>query len=160
MFSSLKPVKSLYALHFILSFCRVFLYIHAMSKTTRENSEIIDKLGICASTLCLVHCIATALMIFGLPLLGQTFLSHELFHDIFAVVVVVTVVIAVYPHCNRHGHKDIVAFAVLGAALVLAGVIMHDAIKLPADILTMLGSVSLIFAHYRNIKVRHGKCAH
>ena len=144
----------------MLSFFHVFLYSRAMSKTKRKNSEIIDKIGICASSLCLIHCISTSLIIFGLPLLGHNFLSHELFHDIFAVVVVVTVVIAVYPHCHRHGHKDIVAFAILGAALVLAGVLMHDFIELPADIITILGSVSLIFAHYRNIKVRHGTCTH
>ena len=131
-----------------------------MSKTTRENSEIIDKIGICASSLCLIHCIITALMIVGLPLLGHSFLSHELVHDIFAVVVVITVVIAVYPHCHRHGHKDIVAFAIFGAGLVLSGVILHESIKLPADILTILGSLCLIFAHVRNIKVRHGKCQH
>lgn len=136
-----------------------------MSKTTRENAEmkgpeIIDKIGICASSLCLAHCIMTALMIVGLPFLGQNFLNHELIHDILAVVVVITVVIAVYPHCHKHGHKDIVAFAVLGATLVLAGVIMHDSVELPADLFTILGSISLIFAHYRNIKVRHGKCSH
>ncbi|MEE2671546.1 MAG: MerC domain-containing protein [Bdellovibrionota bacterium] len=126
----------------------------------KENNELIDKLGICASTLCLVHCVLTGILIIGLPFINVDFLNHHLIHDIFAAIVVVTVLIAVYPHCRRHGHKDIILIALMGVGFVLAGAILHDIPEWASHTLTSFGSLFLITAHYRNIKVRHGTCHH
>lgn len=123
-------------------------------------NKILDRFGICASTLCLVHCILTPFIIMFFPsiksLLGDTHLVHELF----AAVVITVVVIAVYPQCRRHGHKDIIAYALIGAALILSAVFLfHENLALHYS-LTIIGSLALIVAHIKNMRLRHNKCDH
>lgn len=125
-----------------------------------EDKKIIDKIGICASSLCLIHCFFTALMIIGFPALNLSVLGHEVIHEIFAIVVVTTAMIAVYPLCRKHEHKDIIILAVIGTILILSGVIFHSWPEWIGHTATSLGSLFLISAHYKNIKIRHGKCAH
>jgi hypothetical protein len=132
-----------------------------MSEQTMMN-KIWDKVGICASGLCLVHCIATPALLLAFPASTMSFLGAELvheIHEIFAVIVVASILIAVYPTCRKHGHKDIITIALAGVSLVLSAVFMHDLMSENVSHgLTVLGSIFLIWAHVRNMKVRHGKC--
>ena len=132
-----------------------------MNERTVIN-RIWDKLGICASVLCLIHCIATPVLLLIFPTTNFFFFDashmHEA-HEIFAVVVVISMLIAVYPTCRKHGHKDIIALALSGITFVLAAVFLHDTLNEHLDhLLTIVGSILLIIAHVKNMKVRHGKC--
>ena len=129
-----------------------------MPTQEKQHNELIDRIGICASSLCLIHCAITALIILGMPFFS--FLDHHIIHELFAITVISTVLIAVYPHCKKHGHKDIIALAIMGIIFVLLGVFLESLTENLTHILTSLGSILLISAHYRNIKVRHGKCTH
>ncbi len=125
--------------------------------TTMRN-KIWDKIGICASSICLVHCLATPVLLLFFPGFRLYFSEHSHIHEIFAVIVVSSILLAVYPHCRKHGHKDIIAIALVGITLILSAVFLaHHNIML-ADGLTIFGSFFLIFAHVKNMKVRHGKC--
>jgi len=121
-------------------------------------NKIWDKIGICASGLCLVHCLATPILLLAFPAFS---LSHEIdehFHQIIAVIVILSIMIAVFPHCKKHGHRDIIAIALTGTALILGSVFIHDIPHILEILLTVSGSICLMVAHFRNIKVRHGKC--
>ena len=121
--------------------------------------RIWDKLGICASGLCLVHCIATPVILILFPTIKVAFIGHEQFHQIFGVIVVSSVMAAVYPQCHRHGHKDIIAFAMVGVTFILAGIFLgHDLGQPYEHLLTITGSLFLITAHLKNMRIRHGKC--
>lgn len=118
-----------------------------------------DKLGICASGLCLIHCLATPVLLLLFPTFKLAFLEHHAIHEILAVLVVSSVLIAVYPQCRKHGHKDIIAYALIGVFLILGAVFLgHDIGEEAEHIMTIFGSLFLLFAHYKNIRVRHGKC--
>lgn len=122
-------------------------------------NKILDKIGICVSGLCLVHCLLTPFVLVLFPSFKLAFFNHELFHQIFGVIVVSSVLIAVYPQCRKHGHKDIIAWAIGGVALILAGIFLgHEFGEEIEHGLTILGSIFLITAHIKNMKVRHGKC--
>lgn len=122
-------------------------------------SRFWDKLGICASGLCLVHCLATPVILLLFPTLKLAFLEHHLVHEIFAVFVVSSVLVAVYPQCRKHGHKDIIAFALGGVLFILGGIFFgHELGEELEHGLTIVGSILLLTAHVKNIKVRHGKC--
>lgn len=122
-------------------------------------SKLLDRFGVCASTVCLVHCVLTPFVILFFP--GVKGLFTEEAHEVFAVVVVSSITFAVYPHCRRHGHKDIIAMAIFGVALILAAIFFETRMPLALHyILTTIGSVFLILAHLKNIKVRHGNCSH
>lgn len=122
-------------------------------------AKVLDRFGICVSGICVVHCIVTPIVIILFPALNTSHLFHDWFHLIFGTVVITSVLIAVYPHCNRHGHKDIVALALLGSISILFALFFgHDLNKYFEHGFTTLGSVLLITAHIKNMKVRHGRC--
>jgi hypothetical protein len=123
-------------------------------------TKVLDRFGICVSGICVVHCILTPFVIILFPALNTSHFFHEWFHLIFGTVVITSVLIAVYPHCNRHGHKDIVAFALLGSISILFALFFgHDISEYVEHGFTILGSILLITAHIKNMKVRHGKCS-
>ena len=122
-------------------------------------NKILDKIGICVSGLCLVHCLATPFILVLFPSFKFAFFEHEAFHQIFGVIVVLSVLFAVYPQCRKHGHKDIIGWALAGVLFILAGIFLgHDLGEEIEHGLTILGSILLITAHIKNMKVRHGKC--
>lgn len=121
-------------------------------------NKIWDKIGICASGLCLVHCLATPVLLLLLPALNLSDEKHGHMHEIFAVVVVLSIMLAVFPNCRKHGHYDIMAIASIGIALILSAVFFHDMPFWIAQVMTVAGSIFLITAHIKNMKVRHGKC--
>lgn len=122
-------------------------------------SKLLDRFGVCASSLCLIHCLLTPLVIFFVP--GIKGLFTEGAHHFFAAIVVAPIALAVYPHCKRHQHKDIIALAFAGAGCVLAAIAFEAHMSLAWHyLLTTLGSICLIWAHLKNIRVRHGNCSH
>lgn len=118
-----------------------------------------DKLGICASTLCILHCLSTPLVLLFFPLAHTEAAETHHIHEIFAMVIIPIILMAVYPTCRRHGHKDIIALAVIGTIAIILGIILHDAPLFFGEISTVIGSILLISAHIKNMKVRHGKCS-
>lgn len=122
--------------------------------------KIWDKFGICASALCLLHCIATSFIIMLFPSIQSVLGDNHFIHEIFAVIVITLVIIAVYPQCHRHGHKDIIAFAVAGSALIISAIFLFEDIPYLHYGLTITGSLSLIIAHVKNMKLRHNNCGH
>lgn len=123
-------------------------------------NKIWDKFGICASALCLIHCLATPFIIMLFPSIQFVLGENHFIHEIFAVIVITLVVIAVYPQCHRHGHKDIIAFAVVGSALIISAIFLFEETPFLHYSLTIAGSISLIVAHVKNMKLRHNKCDH
>jgi hypothetical protein len=122
-------------------------------------NKVLDRFGICVSGICLVHCILTPIIIILFPTLKASHVFHESIHLIFGSTVIISVLLAVYPHCNKHGHKDIVGYAVAGTMTILFALFFgHDISPTAEHGLTILGSILLIVAHIKNMKVRHGRC--
>jgi hypothetical protein len=128
-----------------------------MNRGTALN-KIWDKIGICASGLCLIHCLATPVLLLIFPAFKISGDEHGHVHEIFGIVVIASIMLAVYPNCRKHGHYDIMAISLSGMVLVLAGIFIHDLPLIASQVVTVLGSILLITAHIKNMKVRHGKC--
>jgi hypothetical protein len=134
-----------------------------MNRGTTLN-KIWDKIGICASGLCLIHCLATPVLLVIFPAFKFAEDSHghdqghATFHEIFGIIVIASIMLAVFPNCRKHGHYDIMAIALAGMVLVLTGIFVHEIPEIASQITTVIGSVLLITAHVKNMKVRHGKC--
>lgn len=131
-----------------------------MSETTETTmvTKIWDKIGVCASGLCLVHCLATPFLILLFPATKIDFLETYHFHEIFAVLVTSSILLALYPHCKKHGHTDIILIAAVGVAFVIGGIVFPQLPETLHVASTVIGSIFLITAHIKNMKVRHGKC--
>ena len=57
-------------------------------KDAIEDTKFWDKLGICGSTLCLIHCILPPILMVFLPLNQSALFEIEFIHDILSIVVI------------------------------------------------------------------------
>ena len=116
------------------------------NKRLRLMSKIWDKMGICASGICLIHCLVTPVLLLVFPTFQFGFIGHESFHHYLTLTVVISIVFAVYPTCREHGHKDIIALAAAGVLSVVTALFLHEISEFLEQSLTILGSVFLIAA--------------
>ena len=86
-------------------------------------SPVLDKLGIAASLACVVHCVLAPVVLLLLPTTGLIW-SHPAAHWVLAALVLPLALIVVYRGYLRHRRRSAMAAAVLGAAFIIAGLIV------------------------------------
>jgi len=109
----------------------------------------LDTLGIAASSLCLVHCLAMPFLIAALPFLGLQFLEGNFAHRLLAGFVIAFALFAVLPGYLKHRHKAVLAAMCIGLGLVLIATfgVHHEQWELP---LISIGNLILVGTHLRN----------
>lgn len=118
-----------------------------------ETRRLADRLGICLSALCLVHCLATPLLILLLPSIQflETHESwHEGFHLTLMLVLPVLALAAFLPGYRRHGDKRVFFWAVPGLILVAIVALAFEHVSWTGSLISILGSLMLIRAHVIN----------
>lgn len=112
----------------------------------------LDNLGIAASSLCLVHCLAMPFVIAFLPLLGWQFLEGRPAHRVLAFFVFSFAIFAVVPGYWKHKKTSVLVSMLFGLSLVLIATFtdrqfMPEKLELP---LITLGNLILVATHWRN----------
>lgn len=127
---------------------------------TRENStwrpEVLDRIAVLLSGLCLVHCLALPFLVILLPFLGQ-FTDDHLHAEMLVVVIPVSVVALAFGF-RKHRQAGIVFTGAIALAIItIGGTVAHNTLGLVADrLLTVIGSLLLAVTHYRNFRLsRH-----
>lgn len=125
-----------------------------------QTTLLLDNLGIFASTLCLIHCMAMPFIIAFLPFLGLQFLEGELAHRVIALFVFAFAIFAIGPGYMQHRRKQVLIATILGltlvaAALLVAGPIFGEQYELP---FITTGNLILVITHLRNRKLC--QCVH
>ncbi len=92
---------------------------HDIHRHQADPMVTMDNLGIAASSLCLVHCLAMPLVIGFLPLLGLQFLEGHQAHVMLAGFVLAFALLAVVPGYLKHKRGDILGMMIVGISLVL-----------------------------------------
>ena len=108
-----------------------------------------DRLAIALSSLCVIHCLATPLLLIILPSFGALFAdSHELFHQII-LFFVLPVGLAALAAGYRHHHKNSVL-----AILFVTALYGHDYLgEIGETGATIVASLIIAYAHLRNYKL-------
>ena len=130
---------------------------------TTHNSSLLqrqpwDLVGIGASSLCVLHCLITPLLVVFLPVLE---LVEKQTHTAFAVTILAVGLLAFWPGYRRHGRWEICVAAIVGFALISLGVTAPEGIlSEPAEMVsTLIGGITLVIAHFYNAffcrKCRH-----
>lgn len=124
-------------------------HIHAPEP---RRLRLLDNLGIAASSLCLVHCLALPIVLTFLPLLGWQFLLRHETHRLLAAFVVSFALMAVVPGYLKHRSRFVLAGMVAGVIAVLLatfwlGSLPDDRYELP---LITAGNLLVVAAHLRN----------
>lgn len=123
-----------------------------MNRTRAQ--ELLDRLAISASALCLIHCLVTPVLLLALPIVASTMMADGEFHILMVAFVLPTSLAAFYLGVRRHRNR---AIALLGAAglliLVFAALMGHDLLGETGEkAATVAGSLLLASAHVRNYR--------
>ncbi len=91
----------------------------AQALATPQSIRSFDMLGIAASTICLVHCLAMPFVITFLPLLGWQFLEGKLAHQILAAFVFSFAIFGIVPGYLKHHRRSVLTGMIIGLGLVV-----------------------------------------
>lgn len=114
-----------------------------------------DTLGICASTLCLIHCLAVPLAIALLPALAGKFVHDDRTHYFLAFFVAAFCILGVLPGYLRHSRLNVLLLMIVGLSLVLfatflTGSALGERFEIP---IITAGNLCVVAAHWRNRKL-------
>lgn len=82
----------------------------------------LDRIGISASVLCAIHCIAAPFLLLLLPAAGSVW-AHPAVHWVLAVLVVPLALWVLYNGYRKHGNRVTLVAASVGGLLIVAGLI-------------------------------------
>ena len=120
-----------------------------------------DRLGLATSVACVIHCLATPLMLVLLPAMGS-WLASPLVHQFLAVGVVAAAAGSLAPGVWQHGQWSVLIPAVIGIAAVMFAAFgsaccgpqaMHFAGLPVGSHLSIVGGLCLIAAHANNWRI-------
>ena len=115
-------------------------------------SAIWDKLGIAASTLCLVDCVVLPVVSTALLSAGSTFAWAEKLHWVLLPLIGLTAGMAFYHAWKAHRSYFIVAAGATGFLLLVAGEVFENNMRaFRLNWVSVAGSAFLIGAHARNL---------
>lgn len=113
------------------------------------QSDLADKLGICLSGLCLIHCIILPVLILVLPSM-HFWLEWTYFHDVMLVALPALALGAFVPGFRKHRNRVVFYWATPGLALIVMGTLFFGEHGWREVSLSILGSFLLIRAHRLN----------
>jgi xanthine/uracil permease len=125
---------------------------HKHDHKTEQTIVSLDTLGIAASTLCIIHCLAMPFIIAALPFLGLQFLEGNLAHQVLAGFVLCFALFAVLPGYLKHRRTPVLIGMSVGLLLVLfatfgANHCLGETWELP---LISIGNLLLVGTHLWN----------
>jgi MerC mercury resistance protein len=131
----------------------------AREERTEKAILSLDNLGIFASVLCLIHCLAMPFIIAAIPFLGMNcqWLQSELTENILITFIIGFAVFAIIPGYWTHKKPLALAGLVVGMSLVGAVALARGhfppSMELP---LISCGNLILVITHLLNRKFTHG----
>jgi MerC mercury resistance protein len=128
-----------------------------------RSLELFDALGIFASAVCMVHCLALPFFMAALPF-AFTWLGHDNVHYLLAGWVFLFCIAAIVPGYLKHRQTNVLICMLVGLGLVLAATFglhfgLSESLEIP---MITLGNLLVIAAHWRNRSLNHAhvNCQH
>jgi cytochrome c biogenesis factor len=126
-----------------------------------QMQKILDRVAISASTLCMLHCLVTPLLLVAVPVISSTFMADEQFHKILVVFVLPISLIALFLGCTRHRDRIVLFLGSLGLVfLVSIAFVGHELLgEFAEKVGTVISGMILVVGHIRNYYLcRYDKC--
>ena len=119
--------------------------------------KIIDNLGITISAACAIHCVLLPAILIIAPY--SFFASHE-FHETLIYFILPFAAVAFFLGCKKHGDYKVLIMGSIGIILLATSLVIHEVFhseqhseEFMVILITIAGSVTLIFSHLRNAKL-------
>ena len=90
------------------------------------KKQFSDKLSICLSLCCILHCIALPVIILMLPSFASLWLNSEKVHVILVLFAVPISLFAMAKSLRVHHNYKCISLAVIGLSLLVGAIFMHD----------------------------------
>lgn len=111
----------------------------------------LDRLALGLSALCLVHCVASIVLVASLAG-GGHLLEHPAWHQIGLALAIIFAALGLGSGYRRHGQRAPVLVGGIGLGFMVAALLVpHGA---PEAILTILGVSIVAIGHVQNIRLR------
>ncbi len=123
-----------------------------MSQRDLVSGGVLDRIGVYASVLCFIHCLATPIVLSLLAVYAHFLPSEEHTHRVLAVFVTMVGALAIVTGYRRHRRPMVLVLMAAGLGFIFAGAFFGD--RLPSHwlevLVTLAGSCCLIAAHRKN----------
>lgn len=130
-----------------------------------KPNTLMDKVGVCASAICAVHCALTGAAMGFLAVAGLEFMANPLIEAGFVGMALIVGSWAVVHGLRKHHSKIPAAVFVGGLACIVASHFLghaHSATQAGsplATILAVIGGLSIAAFHFLNMRMQHKNCA-
>ncbi|WP_189402942.1 MerC domain-containing protein [Arenicella chitinivorans] len=120
-----------------------------------ETLPWLDRISIGLSTLCVVHCLATPLLLVLVPALGTTFFAGEELHFYLVVGVVPASCFSLGLGCKRHQRIWVALLGIAGLSMLVFALNLERVDIAPhwESSITLLGSLLISAAHFCNFRL-------
>lgn len=121
-----------------------------------------DKLAVAISSLCVLHCIATPLLLIAVPSLASaSMLSDETFHRVLLFFVIPIGAVALTIGYSHHKQIKVLAAGIVGLTLLSTPILIeasgldHEVLGETGEVyITVLASFIIVAAHFINFNLR------
>ena len=93
---------------------------------TQVKKQFSDKLSICLSLCCILHCIALPVIILMIPSFASLWINNEKVHVILVLLAVPISLFAMAKSLRVHHNYKCISLAVIGLSLLVGAIFMHD----------------------------------
>ena len=93
---------------------------------TQVKKQFSDKLSICLSLCCILHCIALPVIILMIPSFASLWINNEKVHVILVLFAVPISLFAMAKSLRIHHNYKCISLAVIGLSLLVSAIFMHD----------------------------------
>ena len=93
---------------------------------TQVKKQFSDKLSICLSLCCILHCIALPAIILMIPSFASLWINNEKVHVILVLFAVPISLFAMAKSLRVHHNYKCISLATIGLSLLVGAIFMHD----------------------------------
>ena len=93
---------------------------------TQVKKQFSDKLSICLSLCCILHCIALPVIILMIPSFASLWINNEKVHVILVLFAVPISLFAMAKSLRVHHNYKCISLAFIGLSLLVGAIFMHD----------------------------------
>ena len=93
---------------------------------TQVKKQFSDKLSICLSLCCILHCIALPVIILMIPSFASLWINNEKVHVILVLFAVPISLFAMAKSLRVHHNYKCISLAVIGLSLLVVAIFMHN----------------------------------
>ena len=90
------------------------------------KKQFSDKLSICLSLCCILHCIALPVIILMIPSFASLWINNEKVHVILVLFAVPISLFAMAKSLRVHHNYKCISLAIIGLSLLVGAIFMHD----------------------------------